>query len=133
KKGISDAERQALRHFYFQTKPQPRQKDVIAWFQAQYRRKLGQATISDLLHAHYKHLDIPAKASPAAYRQQMDRWPTLEKILFSWQQQIETTGSVVSGELLAEKARNIWLLLPEYNTKVLPEFSSGWLTRFKAR
>ena len=54
-------------------------------------------------------------------------------ILFSWQQQFEALGLLVSGELLAEKAREIWQALPKYNTKAPPEFSSGWLTRFKGR
>ncbi|KAF2194349.1 hypothetical protein K469DRAFT_783460 [Zopfia rhizophila CBS 207.26] len=32
-KAISDVERQALRACYFSQKPQPEQKDIIAWFE----------------------------------------------------------------------------------------------------
>jgi hypothetical protein len=39
----------------------------------------------------------------------------------------------VSGELLKEKASDIWLALPEYNTDAVPEFSTGWLCRFQGR
>ncbi|KAF2188910.1 hypothetical protein K469DRAFT_72839 [Zopfia rhizophila CBS 207.26] len=47
-KAISDVERQALRAYYFSQKPQPKQKDIIAWFEQQYGRKLGQATTVSL-------------------------------------------------------------------------------------
>jgi hypothetical protein len=129
-KPISNAERQAIRRFYQSTTPKLRQKDIVAWFLATYGRTLGQASISDTLHSRYKHLDAPTQASATAYRSREGRWPLLEKILFSWQQQFEAHGSGVSGELLKEKASDIWLALLEYNTDAVPEFSTGWLCRF---
>ena len=42
-KAVSDTERQAICAYYFSQKPPPKQKEVIAWFKQQYRRKLGQA------------------------------------------------------------------------------------------
>jgi hypothetical protein len=132
-RSISDAERQAIRRYYATTNPKPRQKDIVTWFEKEYGRKLGQASISDCLQDRYKHLDAPIKADPRAYRAREGKWPLLERILFSWQQQFEVKGLPVSGELLAEKARDIWLAVPEYNTKQVPEFSPGWLGKFKSR
>jgi len=81
-KAISDAERQAIYAYYFSQKPPPKQKEVIAWFEQQYRRKLGQATISDSLKDCYKHLDT-APASSTSFRHRSGKWELLEKILFS--------------------------------------------------
>jgi len=124
-KSISNAERQAIRRFYQTTTPKPRQKDIVAWFLATYGRTLGQASISDTLQDRYKHLDAPTQASATTYRSREGRWPLLEKILFSWQQQFKARGVGVSGELLKEKASYIWLALPGHNTNAVPEFSTG--------
>jgi hypothetical protein len=67
-KAVSDAERQAIYAYYFSQKPPPKQKEVIAWFKQQYRRKLGQATVSDSLKDRYKHLDIIPAASSTSFR-----------------------------------------------------------------
>ncbi|KAF2190409.1 CenpB-DNA-bind-domain-containing protein [Zopfia rhizophila CBS 207.26] len=132
-KAISDVERQALRAFYFSQKPQPKQKDIIAWFEQQYGRKLGQATISNSLKDCYKHLNNAPAASSISFRQRSGKWELLEKILFSWQQQLEARGQLVSGEVLQAKAKDLWVILPEYAGKPIPEFSPGWLGGFKKR
>ncbi|KAF2185782.1 hypothetical protein K469DRAFT_726556 [Zopfia rhizophila CBS 207.26] len=49
----------------------------------------------------------------------ISNWPILELILFSWQQQIEYCGGLG--------------LIPEYTEKPIPEFSVGWVDRFKKR
>jgi hypothetical protein len=69
-KAVSDAEWQAIRAYYFFQKPPPKQKEVIAWFKQQYKRKLGQATISDSLKDRYKHLDTAPAASSTSFRHQ---------------------------------------------------------------
>ena len=68
-KAISNVERQAICTYYFFQKPQPKQKDIIAWFEQQYGRKLRQATISNLLKDRYKHLDNAPAASSISFRQ----------------------------------------------------------------
>lgn len=88
-KPISDAKRQAIRLHYATTNPKPRQREIVAWFKDKYDRKLGQATISNSLKDCYKYLDTPANASSVAFCTQEGRWPLLEKILFSWQQQFK--------------------------------------------
>ena len=94
-KAVSDAERQAIRAYYFSQKPPPKQKEVIAWFEQQYRRKLGQATISDSLKDRYKHLDTAPAASSISFRHRSGKWELLKKILFLWQQQLEARGQLV--------------------------------------
>ena len=91
-KAVSDAERQAIYAYYFSQKPPPKQKEVIAWFKQQYRHKLGQATISDLLKDCYKHLNTALAASFMNFRHRSSKWELLKKILFSWQQQLEACG-----------------------------------------
>lgn len=129
---FSDAERQALRQYYFSQKPRPSQRALITWFHENHGRKISQSTVSESLSDRYKHLDN-SLASKASYRNRFGKWPLLEQILFSWQQQLEAQGAFMSGDLLVEKARELWALLPEYASTPLPEFSHGWLDRFKSR
>ncbi|KAF2182963.1 hypothetical protein K469DRAFT_787112 [Zopfia rhizophila CBS 207.26] len=103
----SNAKRKALRQFYYNSKSYPRHKDRIEWFQQKYNHKIVQYTVSDSLSSHYHHLDDEPVPSTNAFRQRQANWPILESILFSWQQQIEYRGGLVSGELLAEKAKEI--------------------------
>ncbi|KAF2178304.1 hypothetical protein K469DRAFT_754605, partial [Zopfia rhizophila CBS 207.26] len=65
------------------------------------------ATISDSLKDCYKHLDNARAASSISFRQRYGKWELLEKILFSWQQQLEARGQLVSGEVLQAKAKDL--------------------------
>jgi hypothetical protein len=130
---ISDAERQAIRLYAHTTTPKPSQRAISTWFHATYNRKLSQSTISDSLKDRYAHLDVATKADAYAFRLRDGKWPLLERILFSWQQQFEVKGQLVGGELLIEKALDIWHALPQFNTLEPPHFSNGWLMRFKSR
>jgi hypothetical protein len=40
---------------------------------------------------------------------------------------------VTSGELLRQKAQQIWQQLPQYANQPCPEFSNGWMQKFKKR
>ncbi|KAF2177975.1 hypothetical protein K469DRAFT_719270 [Zopfia rhizophila CBS 207.26] len=51
--GVSDAERKALYQFYYNSKPYPRHKDCIQWFQQKYNRKIAQSTVSESFSSHY--------------------------------------------------------------------------------
>ena len=131
--GISDADRKALRQFYYRSKPYPRHKDCIDWFQQKYGRKIAQSTVSESLSDGFKHLDDTESPNSNAYRQRQALWPILEAILFSWQQKIEYRSGLVSGNILIAKARKIWPLILEYAGKPVPDFSIGWLDKFKKR
>ncbi|KAF2187355.1 CenpB-DNA-bind-domain-containing protein, partial [Zopfia rhizophila CBS 207.26] len=108
-------------------------KDCIDWFQQKYGRKIAQSTVSESLGDSFKHLDDTESPSSVAYRQRQALWPILKAILFSWQQKIEHRGGLLSGDILIKKAREIWVLIPEYTGQPIPNFSLGWLDKFKRR
>jgi DDE superfamily endonuclease/Fission yeast centromere protein N-terminal domain/Tc5 transposase DNA-binding domain len=136
---ITNTKKQALRAWYRSKQPPPTQKQCIQWFEATYHHRLSQSTVSEYLSDHYLYLDSldPLQQTTSAIltskRRRSPQWPRLEQILFQWQQIIESKGGLVSSDLLAEKAREIWHRLPEYAGSDPPEFSVGWLYRFKKR
>lgn len=67
------------------------------------------------------------------YRQCPANWPILEDILYHWQQWIENRNGLITGDILLEKARQIWSQIPDYQDIPTPEFSVGWLNNFKQR
>ncbi|KAF2179973.1 hypothetical protein K469DRAFT_715830 [Zopfia rhizophila CBS 207.26] len=67
--GVFDAERKALHQFYYRSKPYPRQKECVDWFQQKYSRKIAQSTVSKSLSDSFKHLDDAKSLSSIAYRQ----------------------------------------------------------------
>lgn len=135
RQAITDIERKALRDWFRSQYPRPRQKECIAWFHGQYNHKISQSTVSESLGDGYKHLDTDGGIVPTrpSYRQRAPHWPVLEDILSSWQQFEESRGEDVSGEQLIAKAREIWPRIPEYQGRPVPEFSHGWLQRYKQR
>lgn len=54
---ITDAQRQALRAWFKQQYPKPRQRDCIPWFEKQYNHRLAASTVSDILSDKYSYLD----------------------------------------------------------------------------
>ena len=39
----------------------------------------------------------------------------------------------MTGDILIEKARQVWHQVPQYQGQPIPEFSVGWLAGFKKR
>jgi hypothetical protein len=131
KQRILLSQRQALRTWALQQHPRPSQKACISWFQTQYGRTISQSTVSESLSSHFKAIDT--SANTARSRLRAGQWPDLENLLFLWQQEIEEKGGTASGELLRIKAQQLWQQLPQYSLLPCPEFSNGWLQRFKKR
>ena len=131
--GITIEQRQALRRRFRNHQLQHRtklsQKQLIQWFEATYGRKLTQGAVSQSLSARYAHLDQVVNEPPVREGQ----WPDLERILLMWQLSVEAKGGSTMGPMLKAKAKDIWRQLPQYSGKEEPQFSDGWLTRFKAR
>jgi hypothetical protein len=131
---ISESQRKALRKWYNQQYPQPRQKDCVEWFRNKFNHQISQSTVSESLSNHFQYLDqdpqIPIKES---FRQRAAQWPILESILYDWHLIIENQGGFTSGDIIIEKAKEIWPQIPQYSDLPLPEFSQGWLTGFKQR
>lgn len=130
---ISASQRKALRAWFQAQSPRPTQKACIEWFTQTYGHKLSQSTVSDSLSDQYKHLDTYTKPDLVHKRARPPHWEDLEKCLFEWQLQIQQRGGSTSGELLCEKARDIWKSLPQYKDFPEPSFSHGWLCNFKKR
>ena len=130
KQAISLEQRRALRNWAHQQHPKPSQKACIEWFFSKYQHKLSQSTVSESLSSHFSSLD---ESTPSGQRLRTGQWPDLEKILYNWQQRVESQGGFTTGDILREKAQEIWKRLPEYSNQLCPDFSSGWLKRFKHR
>jgi hypothetical protein len=41
--------------------------------------------------------------------------------------------AIITGDILKQKAHDIWHLLPQYCKQPEPKWSNGWLTNFKNR
>jgi hypothetical protein len=131
RQGITIEQQRALHRWAHRQHPKPTQKQCIEWFSQEFNHKLSQSTVSESLGARFAFLDSLNQTEGMQIRE--GNWPDLEKILFSWQQRIDSRGGFTSGELLQEKAKAIWSQLPQYSNKPVPEFSVGWLEGFKRR
>ena len=58
---------------------------------------------------------------------------SVEKLVLLWHSQVVSSGRNPSNEELAEKAKAIFQQLPRYKDETPPEFSPGWIHRFKKR
>ncbi|OOQ89349.1 hypothetical protein PEBR_27544 [Penicillium brasilianum] len=56
-KGISDAQKKALRAFASDTHPRPSQRTCVEWFKSQFDRLIDRATVSKILSSKYDYLD----------------------------------------------------------------------------
>jgi hypothetical protein len=131
KQAITLEQRRSLRNWAHSQHPKPSQKACIDWFYNKYNHKLSQSTVSESLSSHFTSLDDDS--ATGGQRLRLGQWPDLEKVLFEWQVRIEGQGGFTSGDILREKAKEIWARLPQYSNQPCPDFSSGWLDRFKKR
>jgi hypothetical protein len=131
KQRITIEQRQALRAWASKQHPRPSQKACITWFETQFNHRISQSTVSESLSSHFEASNTPLPANRSRVR--LGQWPDLENILYQWQRRIEEKGSITSGELLQQKAQQIWHQLPQYSALPCPEFSVGWLQKFKKR
>ncbi|KAJ5602026.1 transcriptional regulator family: Centromere protein B DNA-binding region [Penicillium lagena] len=53
RKGISDAQKQALRVYASETHPKPSQKTCVEWFRSQFGRLIDRATVSKIVSSKY--------------------------------------------------------------------------------
>ncbi|POS88070.1 hypothetical protein EPUL_000558 [Erysiphe pulchra] len=138
RKSILKRERRELRAWYLQQQPRPSHRECIAWFEEKFHQKLTQGTISKSLSHRYSHLDDhnACPTSENGCRTRTSKWPILEKLLFEWQQSLEShQDSIdnVNSDILIAKAMEIWPQIPEYRDQPQPLFSNGWLNNYKAR
>jgi hypothetical protein len=130
-KGISDAQKKALRIFASETHPKPSQRVCAAWFEEKFSRTIDRTTVSRVLSSQYDYLD--GGDAGIRTRKSTAHWPLLDDALFEWQRQHIENGFPMTGPIIRLKAAEYWRKIPEYKDLPMPVFSDGWLTRFKNR
>lgn len=124
-------QRRALRRWAHSQSTRPSHKACIEWFYSQYGQNISQSTISHSLSPKYARLDNDNQFSGSRLR--FGNWPDVEKLVLLWHGQVVASGRNPSNEELAEKAKSIFQQLPRYKDETPPEFSPGWIHRFKKR
>ena len=137
RRALTDTDRLMIRKRN-QTHPPEQQKDLAEWFAQETGHTINQSMISKVLSSKYDHLDGMDKRKDRQLLQEKKRssagdWPDLEAALFEWQQRMEHKRAIITGDILKEKARQLWDTLPQYNGKGQPKWSNGWLDGFKKR
>lgn len=124
-------QRRALRRWAHSQTTRPSHKACIEWFFSQYGQNISQSTISHSLSPKYARLDNDNQFSGSRLR--FGNWPDVEKLVLLWHGQVVASGRNPSNEELADKAKSIFQQLPRYKDENPPEFSPGWIHRFKKR
>jgi hypothetical protein len=128
---LSLSQRRELRKWAQSQVVKPSHRDCILWFFNQYGQHISQSTISHSLSPKYARLDTDAQFSGSRLR--FGNWPDVERLVLLWHGQVVASGRNPSNEELAEKAKSIFAQLPRYKDEQPPEFSPGWIHRFKKR
>ncbi|KAG7431416.1 hypothetical protein Forpi1262_v007555 [Fusarium oxysporum f. sp. raphani] len=82
--------------------------------------------------AQYSRLDSD-NPQLSGSRLRYGNWPDVEKLVLIWYQQVQASGRQPTNEELGDKAKSIFGQLPRYKDENPPEFSPGWIHRFKKR
>lgn len=128
-------QRRALRRWANGQSTRPSHKACIDWFYSRYNQYISQSTVSHSLSPKYQRLDAVNGDGPqlSGSRLRFGNWPDIEKLVLVWYQQVQATGRNPTNEELGEKAREIFTNMPRYRDEKPPEFSPGWIHRFKKR
>lgn len=124
-------QRRALRRWANTQPVRPSHKACIDWFRHEYDQTISQSTVSHSLSPKYARLDGDPQLSGSRLR--FGNWPDVEKLVLLWYQQVVNSGRHPSNDELGEKAKSIFSQLPRYKDESPPEFSPGWIHRFKKR
>ncbi|SPN99875.1 uncharacterized protein DNG_02727 [Cephalotrichum gorgonifer] len=125
-------QRRALRRWANSQQPRPSHRACIEWFQRTYGQMISQSTVSHSLSPKYSRLDGD-NPQLSGSRLRFGNWPDVEKLVLLWYQRGLASGRHPTNEELADKAKNIFTALPRYKDENPPEFSPGWIHRFKKR
>lgn len=128
---LSLDQRRALRRWANSQTVRPSHKACIEWFASQYGNTISQSTVSHSLSPKYARLDGDPQLSGSRLR--FGNWPDVEKLVLMWHHSMVSSGRQPTNEELADKAKSIFQQLPRYKDEQPPEFSPGWIHRFKKR
>ena len=102
-----------------QTNPPTHQKDLAEWFRQETGHTINQSMISKVLSEKYDYLDgLERKKDKQTLQQKKQSsrdWPALKGALFEWQQRMEQKKAIITGDVLKEKARQLWSTLLQYS------------------
>ncbi len=156
RRAISNAQRRALRAWFFSA-PTGKTQAAAAWgWQQRYGYYLNSSTVSEIISYKYDMLDDTGLLASAdadggedtvktvssgmherergRKRQRAAKWEDLEEALIEWVFGCETqSGKAVAGSVLRQRAAELWQEMPCYQGSPMPKWSEGWRTRFKAR
>ena len=129
---ISNAQKKALRTWYYSPSIKKTLTDASVWQYSEYRYTLSSLTASDILSNKNKHLDsdlinLKSKSSRTV------KQDILEMALSDQALRFDQAHSVITRDLLRLKATEFWQKLPEYQGLEYLSQSKGWLARFKSR
>jgi hypothetical protein len=124
-------QRRALRRWANAQPIRPSHKACIEWFKHEYGQSISQSTVSHSLSPKYARLDGDTGLSGSRLR--FGNWPDVERLVLLWHDQMVNSGRHPSNDELGEKAKAIFSQLPRYKDEQPPEFSPGWIHRFKKR
>ncbi|OAA60792.1 centromere binding protein Cbh2 [Cordyceps fumosorosea ARSEF 2679] len=125
-------QRRALRRWASSQPLRPSHRACIDWFFSQYGQMISQSTVSHSLSPKYSRLD-GEHPQLSGSRLRFGNWPDVEKLVLLWYQQVQNSGRQPTNDELGEKAKTIFSQLPRYRDEAAPEFSPGWIHRFKKR
>jgi hypothetical protein len=125
-------QRRNLRRWANSQPVRPSHKACIDWFRNQYGQVISQSTVSHSLSPKYSRLD-GEHPQLSGSRLRFGNWPDVEKLVLLWYRQVQASGRHPTNEELGEKAKAIFNQLPRYREEQPPEFSPGWIHRFKKR
>jgi hypothetical protein len=143
RRAITNAQRRALRAWFFDSDTPKSQSDASLWWQETYGYYLNSSTVSEILSYKYNPLDAEGAPSPSEAPSLVDerkrhrpaKWEELEEELVRWvfwHELVAGEGSV-TGNMLRHKGTELWYSMPCYQNMPLPKWSEGWRSRFRAR
>lgn len=141
RRAITNAQRRAMRAWYFKPGTPKTQASASAWWQQTYGYYLNSSTVSEILSYKYNNLDVREPSHETSRlvderkRHRNAKWADLEDELIRWVFSYESVageGSVTSS-MLRQKATELWYQMPCYHNLRRPRWSECWRSRFTAR
>jgi hypothetical protein len=129
---ISNAQKKALRDWWFSLSGKKTLSDASAWWSLKFGYSLSYSTASDILSDRNKHLDI-MDFNLQAKKDRGAQWQVLEAALSDWAIRFDQAYGSVTGDLIRIKATELWSKLPIYQGLECLSWSEGWLSGFKSR
>jgi hypothetical protein len=105
-------------------------KSIARWFENIYQFTIDLSQISRYLSPWFEYLNTNV-VQPDLSKNRSSKWPILEDVLFVWEQYVQNSHLMITGDILKEKTAYFWpALYPDIEPS---KFSTGWLENFKTK